>query len=56
MTHLIYLILFSFFISVMFAVLFGGSSKEKLLLALKTFAKFVGVSLAIAWAFYVLFS
>jgi hypothetical protein len=33
-----------------------GSPKEKLLLALKTFVKFIGISLAIAWAFYVLFS
>ncbi|GIU81144.1 MAG: hypothetical protein KatS3mg006_0208 [Pyrinomonadaceae bacterium] len=56
MTHLVYLCLFSLFISIMFAILSEGNTKERLLLGIKTFAKFVGISLGIAWIFYLLFS
>jgi hypothetical protein len=56
MAHFIYLILFSLFISVFLASISEGDAKQKLLLAAKTFAKFVGISCGIAWIFYILFS
>lgn len=55
MIHLVYLIVFSFFMSVVFATFFDGSLKEKTIHGLKTFLKLVFVSLAIGWIFYIFF-
>lgn len=55
MTHLLYLLFFSFLMSVVFAVFFDGDARERLIYGVKVFLKFVFVSIFIGWVFYFLF-
>lgn len=52
MIHFIYLLVFSFFLSVVFAVFFDGSTKERVIYGVKTFLRFVLISLGLAWLLY----
>jgi hypothetical protein len=52
MIHFLYLIGFAFFVSIAFGAFHEGTTRERLLYALKTFAQFVGISLIIAWILY----
>ncbi len=52
MIHFLYLVGFGFFVSIAFAVLSSGSTKDRVLYGLKTFAQFVVVSLVLAWLLY----
>ncbi len=52
MIHFLYLIGFAFFVSVGFGVFTNGSTKDKFLSGLKSFAQFVLISVALAWLFY----
>lgn len=52
MIHFLYLLGFSLFVSIAFAVFFDGDLKERLIHGVKTFAQFVGISLVLAWIFY----
>ena len=49
MIHFIYLIGFALFVSIVFGALASGSSKERMIYGLKTFAQFVVVSLVLGW-------
>ena len=52
MIHFLYLLGFAFFVSVIFGVVSNGTSRERILYGLKTFAEFVIVSLVLAWILY----
>ena len=52
MTHFLYLVGFSFFVSVVFGAIHVGSPKNRILYGAKTFLQFVGISLLIAWILY----
>ena len=52
MTHFLYLVGFSLFVSVVFGAMAEGTPKERIWYAAKTFLQFVGISLAIAWLLY----
>ena len=54
MIHFIYLVAFSAFVAVAFAIFSTGNTRKRVLHGLKTFAQFVLVSLALAWALYFL--
>lgn len=54
MIHFLYLVGFALFISVAFGALAGGTTKERLLYGLKTFAQFLVISLVLAWILYFL--
>ena len=52
MIHFLYLVGFAFFVSLAFGVFTNGTTKEKFLSGLKTFAQFVIISIVLAWIFY----
>ncbi len=52
MIHFLYLIGFAFFVSVAFATFSGGTSRDRVIYGLKTFAQFVVISLVLAWILY----
>lgn len=52
MIHFLYLIGFAFFVSVAFATFSNGTTQERVLYGLKSFAQFVVVSLVLAWVLY----
>ncbi len=52
MSHFLYLVSFGLLVSVIFAVLSDGDVKQRVIYGLKSFAQFVGISLAIAWLLY----
>ena len=54
MIHFAYLVGFSVLVSVAFALFFDGSTKERALYGLRTFAQFFLISLGMAWVFYFL--
>lgn len=52
MIHFLYLIGFGFFVSIAFAIFGSGSTKDRVIYGVKTFAQFVIISLALAWLLY----
>ncbi|MBK9165635.1 MAG: hypothetical protein IPM21_17335 [Acidobacteria bacterium] len=52
MTHFLFLLIFAFFISVLFAVFSDGTARERVIYGAKSFLQFVVISLAIAWLLY----
>lgn len=52
MIHFLYLVGFALFVSIAFAVLSSGTTKERVLYGVKSFAQFVIVSLVLAWVLY----
>ncbi|HUF05059.1 MAG TPA: hypothetical protein VMM38_12905 [Aridibacter sp.] len=52
MIHFLYLIVFALLVSVTFGVFTKGDFRAKVLYAVKFFAEFVAISLALAWLFY----
>ncbi len=52
MIHFLYLLAFAAFVSTAFAVFADGSTRQRVLYGLKTFAQFVVVSLVLAWILY----
>ena len=52
MIHFLYLVAFSLFVSVCFAVFSSGTSRDRLWYGAKTFLQFLGISLLIAWVLY----
>ena len=52
MIHFLYLVGFALFVSIAFAALSSGSSKERIIYGVKSFAQFVVVSVVLAWALY----
>lgn len=54
MIHFLYLVGFVLFISIAFGALANGTTKERFLYGLKTFAQFLVISLVLAWILYFL--
>jgi hypothetical protein len=52
MIHFLYLIGIALFIAIGFGALADGTSKERIIYAVKVFAQFILISLALAWLFY----
>ena len=52
MIHFLYLVAFALFVSVAFAVFANGTTRERVIYGLKSFAQFVVVSLVLAWVLY----
>ncbi len=52
MSHFLYLVAFGLLVSTVFAVFTDGDMKARVIYGLKSFAQFVGISLAIAWLLY----
>ena len=52
MIHFLYLLGFSVFVAIAFAVFSAGDLKERVIYGLKVFAQFLFISLALAWALY----
>lgn len=52
MIHFLYLVAFSLFVSIIFAVLSSGTTRDRVIYGIKSFAQFVLVSLALAWVLY----
>jgi TRAP-type mannitol/chloroaromatic compound transport system permease small subunit len=52
MIHFLYLIGYSFFVAIAFAIFHDGTIRDRILYGLKTFAQFVLVSLLLAWILY----
>ena len=52
MIHFLYLLGFAVFVSVAFGVFANGTTRERILYGLKTFAQFVIISLVLAWILY----
>lgn len=50
----LYLIGFAAFVAIIFAIIFHGDLKEKVLHGVKVFFQFVGISLFLAWILYFL--
>jgi hypothetical protein len=54
MIHFAYLFGFGLLVAVAFGAFSNGTNRERLIYAVKTFAQFVVISLALAWLFYFL--
>lgn len=52
MIHFLYLLGFSVFVALAFAVFSTGDLKERIIYGLKVFAQFMLISLALAWLLY----
>ena len=52
MIHFIYLTAFALFISVAFGTFAQGTTKERVLYGLKSFAQFMIISLVLGWILY----
>ena len=52
MIHFFYLVGFAFLVSVAFGALASGTSKERIVYGLKTFAQFLVISLVLAWVLF----
>ena len=52
MIHFIYLVGFAFFVSVAFSIFSEGSTRDRVILGIKTFGQFVLIGMALAWLFY----
>ncbi len=52
MIHFLYLTGFGLLVAIAFGVFANGTSKQRIIYGLKTFAQFLGVSLGLAWLFY----
>ncbi len=52
MIHFFYLIGFAFFVSVAFGIFVNGTSKQRIIYALKIFFQFLLISLVLGWIFY----
>ncbi len=52
MTHFLYLVGFSLFVSVAFGVFSAGTLRERVIYGVKSFLQFVLVSLILAWILY----
>jgi hypothetical protein len=51
-SHLVLMLVFSFFVSLVFAVLLGDKPREQLRLGLLMFGGLVAAALAIGWVMY----
>jgi hypothetical protein len=49
MIHFSYLIGFALFVSIIFGAMASGTSRERIIYGLKTFAQFIVVSLILGW-------
>jgi len=54
MIHFLYLTAFAALVSVAFGALVNGTSRERIMYAVKTFLQFMVVSLVLAWILYFL--
>ncbi len=54
MIHFLYLVGFGFFVSVAFSIFSHGTTRERIIYGVKTFAQFVIISLALAWLLYLI--
>lgn len=54
MIHFVYLVLFATLLAVAFGALSSGTTRDRVLYGVKTFAQFVLISLLMAWVFYFL--
>ena len=54
MIHFLYLIGFAGFVSIIFGTIANGTTNERVIYGLKTFAQFVLISLVLAWVLYFL--
>lgn len=52
MTHLLLMILFGAFVSVVFGLIGREAPRERLFYGLKVFAEFIGIGLILAWLLY----
>ncbi len=52
MIHFLYLVAFAFFVSVAFSVFANGTTRERVIYGVKTFAQFVIISFVLAWILY----
>ena len=52
MIHFIYLLAFSLFVAAVFAALYNGTTRDRVIHGVKTFLQFVVVSLVLAWILY----
>jgi hypothetical protein len=52
MIHFLYLLGFSIFVAIAFAVFSSGEVRERVFYGLKVFAQFLLISLALAWVLY----
>jgi hypothetical protein len=52
MIHFIYLVIFSLFVAIAFAVFNNGTTRERVIYGVKTFLQFVLISLLLAWILY----
>ena len=52
MTHFLYLVGFAAFVSVAFAIYASGTTRDRIIYGLKSFAQFLVVSLVLAWILY----
>ncbi|MFN6963392.1 MAG: hypothetical protein ACK4S4_06455 [Pyrinomonadaceae bacterium] len=52
MIHFAYLLGFGLFVSVVFAAISGGTTRDRVVYGIKTFFQFVIVSLVLAWVLY----
>lgn len=52
MIHFIYLTAFAFFISVGFGVFAEGTTRDRIIYAVKSFAQFMVISLMLGWILY----
>ena len=52
MIHFLYLTAFALFISVIFGVVYNGTTRERIIYGAKTFGQFMVISFALAWLLY----
>ena len=52
MIHFLYLVGFALFVAIAFGVFARGTTRQRVLYGLKSFAQFVLVSLVLAWILY----
>jgi hypothetical protein len=52
MIHFFYLVGYSFFVAIAFAVFHDGTTRERVFYGVKTFFEFVLISLLLAWILY----
>lgn len=52
MIHFLYLIAFALFVAIAFGIFSTGTTRDRIIYGLKSFAQFVVVSLVLAWILY----
>ena len=50
--HVVAMILFALFVSVVFAVISKNDPREQVIYGVKVFVAFIGIGLALAWVMY----